>query len=174
MCELVEHGQDINSSSIGIEFTNHPFGAERAPQDCLVKEGITSLQIPAISEDPSRSGPQGKTCLYIPSQTQLEAPVTLLNALFAHPDLTNLDQTWMSVININPAKLNTEKQDDLKAYFIINNARAYIKDAKYAAINGNVSSGGWSLNAPGVFYHQMYGSHRDGMIPAFYTWLRIG
>ncbi|HZW07604.1 MAG TPA: N-acetylmuramoyl-L-alanine amidase, partial [Phycisphaerales bacterium] len=169
VCELAEHGQDISSSSIGIEFANKPWGSG----GCAEEAGITPLKVPPIPGMPTTGGTKKKTCLYIPGQAQLEALVTLLKALFAHPALSNLRQTWMSVVNINPAKLTTEKLDDLKAYFIINNARTFITDPKFSAINGNVSSGGWSLNTPGVFYHNLYGTNSDGMIQGFYTWLRI-
>ncbi|SFF08517.1 N-acetylmuramoyl-L-alanine amidase [Chitinophaga sp. CF118] len=170
VCELANHGDPINSSSIGIEFVNHPWGQEGLSQDGTVKDGITPLEIPAIPTLPSLNGKGVKTCLYIPSQTQLESLVTLLKALFAHSLLTSLKQTWLNVININPKKIATEKLDDLKAYFIINNATTFLNDAKLR----NITPDGWSISSPGVYNHALYAGHTDGMIQSFYTWLRIG
>lgn len=174
VCEHVEHGEGLSSSSIGIEFVNHPWGQDGFSQDGSVKGGITPFQIPAISGYPSLNNKNVTTCLYIPAEAQLESLVNLLNTLFSVSSLSSIKQNWLNVININPAKFTTEKLDDLKAYFILNNASIYLKNIKYSGINGNVSSDGWSTNTAGIFDHALFGGHTDGMIPSFYTWLRIG
>jgi hypothetical protein len=174
VCETTEHGQDLSSSGIGIEFVNHPWGADGASQDGMsTADGIAPLQVPTIAGLATLNGKGEKTCVYLASETQLEALVTLLQALFRASALSALRQNWMNVININPQKIATEKLDDLKAYFILNRAKTYLTNVKYAGINANVSSDGWSLKTPGIFDHFLYGSHTDGMILSFYTWLRM-
>jgi Papain-like cysteine protease AvrRpt2/N-acetylmuramoyl-L-alanine amidase len=174
VCEHAEHGEGLSSSSIGIEFVNHPWGEDRFSQDGEVKGGITPLQIPAIAGYPSLKNKNMTTCLYLPTEAQLESLVNLLNALFSLNSLSSIKHNWLNVININPAKFTTEKLDNLKAYFILNNASIYLKNSKYSGINGNISSDGWSTNTPGIFDHALFGGHTDGMILSFYTWLRIG
>jgi len=174
VCEHAEHGEGLSSSSIGIEFVNHPWGQEGFSQDGSVKGGITPFRIPALPGYPSLNNKNVTTCLYIPAEAQLESLVNLLNALFAVSSLSFIKQNWLNEININPAKFATEKLDDLRAYFILNNANIYLKNPKFSGINGNASSDGWSANTAGVFDHALFGGHTDGMIQSFYTWLRIG
>lgn len=172
VCETVEHGQVLSSTGIGIEFVNNPWG-QIGNQDGKVYGGITPLEVPAIAGTSSLNGKGKTTCVYVPSQAQLESLVALLEALFAAGALSSLRKNWMNVVNINPKEIRTQKLDDMKAYFILNNAKVYLTDPALSGINANESSDGWSLTTPGVFNHQLYGSHKDGTILSFYTWLRI-
>lgn len=167
--EHMDHGEQFNPHSVGIEFANIVWSDTRTPGEpvCLgldttthdpVRVRFTNDHNERIRADTWVGGhPCGGVYYTLPVMSQLESLVILVEQLMIHLNILKEDESWMQLIP-HPRNQTPDTGGPARTFFVMSSAPSLFA----------------RTTAPGLIAHRCFSrSHGDGTFQALYTWLRL-